>query len=71
MNTKSWKNVLVGSIFQSGSYARFTSITPLNDLDVIWVISERLKKRIYCSEIKIEIFRRFSSKNKYEYKSKK
>ena len=25
--------ILIGSIFQSGSYARFTSISPLNDLD--------------------------------------
>lgn len=27
-----------GNCLQSGSYARFTSTTPVNDLDVIWVI---------------------------------
>jgi hypothetical protein len=65
------ENVLVGSIFQSGSYARFTSITPLNDLDVIWVISEEVKKRIYASELKIEnILGDLAQKIKYEYKSK-
>ncbi|MFZ2188348.1 MAG: hypothetical protein WAV73_02170 [Candidatus Moraniibacteriota bacterium] len=32
-------NLLIGNeIFQSGSYARFTSITPVSDLDIIWVI---------------------------------
>lgn len=29
---------LNGNCFQSGSWARFTSTTPVNDLDVIWVI---------------------------------
>lgn len=29
-------------IFQTGSYARFTSITPVNDLDIIWVIPRTL-----------------------------
>lgn len=31
--------LLVGNeIFQMGSYARFTSVTPVSDLDIIWVI---------------------------------
>jgi tRNA nucleotidyltransferase (CCA-adding enzyme) len=33
-------NLLQGRDFQSGSYARFTSITPVHDLDVIWVLPE-------------------------------
>ena len=32
------QNCLIGHSFQSGSYARFTSITPVNDLDIIWII---------------------------------
>ena len=65
------KHVLAGSIFQSGSYARYTSITPLNDLDVIWVISEEVKKRIFANELKIEnILGDLAQKIKYEYKSK-
>jgi len=33
------KTFLLGkNIFQSGSYARFTSIAPVNDLDIIWVL---------------------------------
>lgn len=31
-------NVVGGVCFQSGSYARFTSTTPVNDLDVIWQV---------------------------------
>ncbi len=30
--------VVGGTCFQSGSYARFTSTTPVNDLDVIWQV---------------------------------
>jgi hypothetical protein len=30
-----------GTTIQSGSYARFTSTTPVNDLDVIWIIPEQ------------------------------
>lgn len=30
-----------GTTIQSGSYARFTSTTPVNDLDIIWVIPEQ------------------------------
>lgn len=33
------QGLLIGNeIFQSGSYARFTSITPVSDLDIIWII---------------------------------
>lgn len=32
--------VVGGVCFQSGSYARFTSTTPVNDLDVIWQVPE-------------------------------
>lgn len=38
--------MLKGVIFQSGSYARFTAITPVNDLDVIWEVDQEALKRI-------------------------
>lgn len=34
------KSFLEGRTFQNGSYARFTSTTPVNDLDVIYVLPE-------------------------------
>src|SRR5665213_287865 len=36
---------LSGNCFQSGSWARFTSTTPVNDLDVIWVIPREFINR--------------------------
>lgn len=44
--------LLVGDqIFQSGSYARFTSITPVSDLDIIWVIPlSVLEKKVNVSQ---------------------
>jgi len=33
--------ILKGVNFQSGSYARFTAITPVNDLDVIWEVDAK------------------------------
>ena len=30
----------LGVCFQNGSYARFTSTTPVNDLDVIWQVPD-------------------------------
>jgi len=36
---------LGGNCFQSGSWARFTSTTPVNDLDVIWVIPKEFITR--------------------------
>lgn len=33
-------SIVGGVCFQSGSYARFTSTTPVNDLDVIWQVPE-------------------------------
>lgn len=44
--------MLKGNNFQSGSYARFTAITPVNDLDVIWelpddvLVNTMLKEKI-------------------------
>jgi len=35
---------LTGRTFQSGSYARFTSTTPVNDLDVIYVLPDEILK---------------------------
>lgn len=36
---------LGGTTIQAGSYARFTSTTPVNDLDVIWIIPEQYVAR--------------------------
>lgn len=38
--------MLPGGTFQSGSYARFTATTPLNDLDVVWVIPASTRARL-------------------------
>jgi len=63
--------ILIGSIFQSGSYARFTSISPLNDLDVIWIISKNVRKQIEAGELRIEnVLVDLANKIKYEYKEK-
>ncbi|MEA3464261.1 MAG: hypothetical protein U9R14_04285 [Patescibacteria group bacterium] len=74
--------VLKGINFQSGSYARFTAITPVNDLDVIWELPVELlrqyfpeifsvKKVIYPSHLNIqEIINDLASKLKDEYKGK-
>ena len=63
--------ILIGSIFQSGSYARFTSISPLNDLDVIWIISKNVRKQIEASELRIEnVLVDLANKIKYEYEKK-
>jgi hypothetical protein len=55
--------ILKGVNFQSGSYARFTAITPVNDLDVIWALDpaalknppqfERVQKTIDPIELDI------------------
>jgi len=39
------KEILKGRTFINGSYARFTSTTPVNDLDVFYVLSEEDYKR--------------------------
>jgi len=63
--------ILIGSIFQSGSYVRFTSISPLNDLDVIWIISKNVRKQIEAGELRIEnVLVDLANKIKYEYKEK-
>lgn len=38
-------DILVGNIFQSGSYARFTSISPVNDLDVVWELPNEVLRQ--------------------------
>lgn len=46
-----------GQVFQSGSYARFTSISPVNDLDIVWTLPEdfiRLNKSISVEDINPE-----------------
>ena len=48
--SQEWERVqsfLKGENFQSGSYARFTSPTPVNDLDGIWVLPEDSMVKIF------------------------
>ena len=41
------QELLPGSeIFQSGSYPRRTAVTPVHDLDVIWVMPEEWQQRV-------------------------
>ncbi len=52
--SKEWERVksfLKGENFQSGSYARFTSITPVNDLDGIWVLPENLMVKVFNEKV--------------------
>ena len=73
------KEILLGvDIFQSGSYARHTSTTPVNDLDVIWVIprsylrqSETVRKAIDADELDIDdLLADLAQKLLQEYKSR-
>ncbi len=53
------KDILSGRTFQNGSYARHTSTTPVNDLDVFYVLPESvrrliLEKRINPEELSID-----------------
>lgn len=41
---------LTGRAFQSGSYARFTSTTPVNDLDVIYVLPDDILKQVRTAQ---------------------
>lgn len=44
--------MLKGINFQSGSFARFTAVTPVNDLDVIWELPENiLSKKFSTNQI--------------------
>jgi len=77
---KQLQAILVGvDIFQTGSYARLTAITPVNDLDVIWVIPEQevkkllggetINKVIQAEEIDVhDIINDLANKLKGEYK---
>lgn len=51
---KELKSFLDGRTFRSGSYARFTSTTPVNDLDVIYELPERVYKTITEARINPE-----------------
>lgn len=48
-------NFLSGNCFQSGSYARFTSTTPVNDLDVIWIIPKNFFEGSAVKEVEGKI----------------
>lgn len=45
---------LGGRTFQSGSYARFTSTTPVNDLDVIYVLPDELPKQVRAGQVAVD-----------------
>lgn len=74
--------ILIGNNFQGGSYSRFTAISPVNDLDVIWELSTEMlrqhfpeifsvKKVIYPNHLNVqEIIDDLTSKLKIEYKDK-
>jgi hypothetical protein len=56
MISKEYKEIcdlLVGDeIFHSGSYARFTSVTPVSDLDIVWVIPQSIiEQKMRTSEL--------------------
>ncbi|MCK5062159.1 nucleotidyltransferase [Candidatus Parcubacteria bacterium] len=58
------------NVFQSGSCARFTSIKPINDLDVVWVLSARVEKAINSEELNLEdILVDLANKLQKEYKN--
>lgn len=74
-------SLLIGNeIFQTGSYARFTSTTPVSDLDIIWVIPRSIldnklntfgvsNKAIDPKDLKLaDILQDLSEKLKSEYK---
>ncbi|MCD6495604.1 hypothetical protein J7K60_06065 [Candidatus Bipolaricaulota bacterium] len=45
----------LGGTFQTGSYARFTVITPLNDLDVIWVIPTGIRRKLEEKSLTMDV----------------
>lgn len=45
--------VLLGRTFQSGSYGRGTAIREVNDLDVIWILPNDIRKSIDLARIEI------------------
>lgn len=60
--------MLEGESFQSGSYARFTSITPIDDLDIIWVLPSRFLQVVEPEDINsVEIFKNLASALEHEY----
>lgn len=55
--------------FQSGSCARFTSIKPINDLDVVWIISDEVKKSIDSNTLNLkDVLNDLAKKLEVEYK---
>lgn len=48
------KEFLEGRTLQNGSYARHTSTTPVNDLDVIYELPPEVLKSIFLAEAKID-----------------
>lgn len=45
------QSILEGQTFQTGSYARHTSTTPVNDLDVFYILPESILKKIAEAKI--------------------
>lgn len=48
------KGILAGQTFQNGSYARHTSTTPVNDLDVFYILPESVRRLVVEARIKPE-----------------
>ena len=42
---------LKNRVFQNGSYARYTSTTPVNDLDIIYVLPKEVQERFAKADI--------------------
>ncbi|MEX2409902.1 MAG: hypothetical protein WD607_00785 [Candidatus Paceibacterota bacterium] len=68
---KELSDMLEGENFQAGSYARFTSMTPINDLDVMWVLpSSYLEKQVRPNDLNpSDILRELAIKLEGEYKN--
>lgn len=48
------RDFLGGRTFQSGSYARFTANTPVNDLDVVYDLPEEVRKSLRVAEALVD-----------------
>ncbi len=52
---KELSDLLQGKNIQTGSFARYTSITPVHDLDVIWVLPEKIITETIRKSISLKI----------------
>lgn len=65
------KRALGLNIFMAGSYARYTSIRPMHDIDIIFIAGKynpsNLNPSTILSQLKIEIERRFQNPTEYMF----